>query len=764
MTYLIVAHIVAALVAIPVARRFGTKAFLVAAIVPAVTALWSITLLLRPVSARLPVEVISWIPALNVDFSLQAGGLSALMALLIGGIGVLVFIYSYRYFSPDGPEVVRLCPLLLAFSGSMLGLVLADGFFTLFLFWEATSVTSFFLIGTDFKQAVARAAATQALLITGLGGIAMLVGFTIFGASTGVWHLSALETYSSDAVTGLPAVALVLIAVGCMAKSAQVPFGSWLPAAMVAPTPVSAFLHSATMVKAGVYLIARLSPVLGGGIWRTVVLVSAGLTVVLAGWRALRQDDLKLLLAHSTVAQLGLLCFLFALPDKRAWAAGAVLLLAHALSKAGLFMGVGIIDHSVHTRDISRLDYLASKMRWVAVVMFAGFVCMAGIPPSLAFTGKEKGLEALLEMPSPMLYAFAAVVLFATMLTAAYSTYALKGAFFSPAKGEVAVLDKRPSAATLMPAAILTISGIAMAVLTKVPEILLGPAVESATGKVDFNIDVWPHAGSVLAISLSALAFGVGFGYSDRLRHLAFKAALPFPLGQRAYEAVNVGVIRFADRLAGTVQSGSLPLYVVTITISGMGLIVWHVAAIDIDPAALPLARSAVELLLVVACGVLAVAMALQESRVVAVVILGGVGYGVAALFVVLGAPDLALTQVVVETLAVVVFLLVIKEQPARFGRTRPLGSEFVKISAAVFAGAAVFAVLVGSENYRADRFVSAEILELSVPNAGARNAVNAILVDFRALDTVGEILVLAIAAIGAATLAGLELRRRGRA
>lgn len=764
MTYLVVAHFAAALMAVPVTKRLGAKAFLFAAAVPAATAVWSITVLLRPAGTGPPVEVHSWISALSADFSFRAGGLSSLMALLIGGIGALVFVYSYRYFNPADPEIVRVCPLLLAFAGSMLGLVLADGFFTLFLFWEATSVTSFFLIGTEFKQAAARAAATQALLITGLGGIAMLVGFTIFGASTGIWHLSGLAGYGSEAVAGLPAVALVLIATGSLAKSAQLPFGSWLPAAMAAPTPVSAFLHSATMVKAGVYLIARLSSVLGGGAWRVVVITSTGMTMVLAGWRALRQDDLKLLLAHSTVAQLGLLCFLFAMPDKRAWTAGVVLLLAHALSKAGLFMGVGIIDHSVHTRDISRLDHLASEMRGVAVVMFAGFACMAGIPLTLAFAGKEKGLEALMEMSSPGFFAAAAAVVLAMVLTAAYSTYALKGAFFSPAKGEAAVLDKRPSAAFLMPAAVLTFAGIAMALFTKLPEILLDQAVEGMTDETGFAIPVLPHLGSVLVISLLALACGVGFGYSDRLRHFASKAALPFALGQRAYEAVNVGVIRLADRLAGIVQSGSLPLYVATITIAGMGLIAWHVASIEIDLAALPLAGSAIELLLVVACGVLAVAMALQRSRVVAVLILGGVGYGLAGLFVVLGAPDLALTQAVIETLAVVVFLLVIKEQPAKFGRTRPLGSAVVKIAAAVFAGLVVFALLAGSESYRADRFVSTEIMELSVTDAGAENAVNAILVDFRALDTMGEILVLAIAVIGAATLAGIELRRRGRA
>lgn len=764
MTYLVVAHFAAALVAIPVAKRLGAKAFLFAAAVPTATAIWSFTVLARPAATGPPAEVHAWITALNMDLSFRGGGLSALMALQIGGIGALVFVYSYRYFDSGAPEVVRVCSLLLAFAGSMLGLVLADGFFTLFLFWEATSVTSFFLIGTEFRQAAARAAATQALLITGLGGIAMLVGFTIFGATTGIWHLSGLADSGSQAVAGLPAVALVLIAAGCLAKSAQLPFGSWLPAAMAAPTPVSAFLHSATMVKAGVYLIARLSPVLGGGVWRAMVIGSAGLTMVLAGWRALRQDDLKLLLAHSTVAQLGLLCFLFAMPDRRAWTAGVVLLMAHALSKAGLFMGVGIIDHSMHTRDISRLDHLGAKLRGVAVVMFAGFACMAGVPLTLAFAGKEKGLEALTEMSASGFNAAAAVVLVATVLTAAYSTYALKGAFFSPAKGEAAVLDQRPRAAFVMPAAVLTFAGVAMALLTKLPEMLLAPVVESATGETGFGIPVLPHVGSVFVVSVLALAFGVGFGYLDRLRHIASKAALQFPLGQRVYEAINVGVIRLADRLAGIVQSGSLPLYVATITIAGMGLVAWHVASIDIDPGALPLAGSPIELFLVVTCGILAVAMAFQRSRVVAVLILGGVGYGLAGLFVVLGAPDLALTQVMIETLAVVVFLLVIKEQPAKFGRTRPSGSEVVKIAASAFAGVVVFALLAGSESYRADHFVSAEIMELSVTEAGAQNAVNAILVDFRALDTMGEILVLAIAVIGAATLAGVELARRRRA
>lgn len=762
--WLVISHFIAAVLAVPLARKVGRSAFLLLAGVPAVTAIWGVTALLRSPGDAPMRESHQWISSLEVDLSFEASGLSILMAVLIGGIGAMIFVYSYRYFDSGNPALARICSLLLAFAGAMLGLVLADGFFTLLLFWEATSVTSFFLIGIDYGQASARAAARQALLMTALGGIALLVGLVLLGTSTGAWHLSTLVDRGVADGAGLPGVALALVAVGCLSKSAQAPFGSWLPAAMAAPTPISAYLHSATMVKAGVYLIARLSPILGLGWWRWIIVFSATASMILAGWRAMRQDDLKLLLAHSTIAQLGLLCFLFVVPVPSAQTAALIILVAHALTKAGLFMGVGIIDHAAHTREISRLDHLARNARSIALIMCMGLACMIGLPFTLAFAGKEKAIEALLHSPSRYSLAGVAALLTASALTAAYSTYALKGALFSSARGTPARLVKYRAASLTTPAMILTGVGIIFAIVTYVPNRFLSAAVLYAGEAVPVKVPLLPPVGIVLTLSLSALMVGSALGWVDSARRIAQRISLPFAAGQRAYESINVGLIRFADRLAGIFQSGSLPAYVATIVAAGMGLLVWHLLMSDLDMGAPELTASAVELMLVIACGILAMVIAMQRSRVVAILLLGGIGYGLGALFIVLGAPDLALTQVVVETLAVVVFLAVIRDQPATFGGYRFVSTEIPKIGIAVLGGMAVFLLLLISDGYKAAGHVSAEIAERSISEAGARNVVNAILVDFRALDTVGEIVVLAIAVIGAATLAGIGVLRRKRA
>ncbi len=361
MVALLALHLAVGLAVVAAGSRLGRRAVVPAVVAPAAALAWLVAHAGPVLGGEQIVESLAWVPALDVDLDLRLDGFAALFVLLVAGIGVLVLAYAGRYLDPDDPGAGRLVGLLVLFAGSMLGLVLADNLIVLFGFWELTSLTSFLLIGNDHTSAPARAAALQALLVTGAGGLALLAGVVLVGQAAGTYSLAAVvaDPPAGAAVT----VGLVLVLAGAFTKSAQYPFQSWLPAAMVAPTPVSAYLHSATMVTAGVYLVGRLSPAFAGvDGWRPLV-VTVGLVSMLAGGlRALRQHDLKLLLAHGTVSQLGFMIVLLGLGTPAALVAGCALILAHGVFKAALFMVVGIVDHQAGTRDVRRLGPLGPRL------------------------------------------------------------------------------------------------------------------------------------------------------------------------------------------------------------------------------------------------------------------------------------------------------------------------------------------------------------------------------------------------------------------
>ncbi|HMO86146.1 MAG TPA: proton-conducting transporter membrane subunit, partial [Lacipirellulaceae bacterium] len=352
---------------------------------------------------------IPWAPSLGLQFSLLCDGLSALMALLISGVGALVLIYAGGYFH-GRREAVRLYVLLLAFMASMLGVVLADNVLTLFVFWELTSFTSYLLIGFDHERPAARAAALQALLVTGGGGLALLAGLLLLGrvgADNGLSLVDSLQLSSllplGEAAAAHPLYApiLILVCLGAFTKSAQVPFHFWLPGAMAAPTPVSAYLHSATMVKAGVYLLARLSPLLGGTeLWTGLVGAVGGATMLTGAVLALRETDLKLVLAYTTVSALGALTLLVGLDTPHCAVAAAAYLAAHGMYKGALFLVAGAVDHSVHTRDVTQLSGLARAMPLTAVAAGLAALSMAGLPPLFGFVAKELLYDAALHGPA----------------------------------------------------------------------------------------------------------------------------------------------------------------------------------------------------------------------------------------------------------------------------------------------------------------------------------------------------------------------------
>ena len=400
--------------------RLGRRSTAVAAVGPAAVLVWLAVVAGGVLDGRPRTEGVAWVPALGLDLDLRLDGYAALFVLLIAGIGVAIFAYSARYLPRRGEGSARLVGLLVLFAGSMLGLVLADDMIVLFGFWELTSITSFLLIGHDHESPRARAAALQALLVTGAGGLALLAGVVLIGQEAGTYRLSAVlaDPPSGPAVTA----GLVLVLVGAFSKSAQYPFHSWLPAAMVAPTPVSAYLHSATMVTAGVYLIGRLAPAFAGvGLWRPLVVTVGLVTMVAGGLRALRRHDLKLLLAHGTVSQLGLMVLLLGLGTPDALVAGCALVLAHGLFKAALFMVVGIVEHEAGTRDLRRLGRWGRDWRPAGVVMLVSAASMAGVPLTFGFVAKEEDLAALAGGRFTLAGLVAAVVVAASMVTAAYS-------------------------------------------------------------------------------------------------------------------------------------------------------------------------------------------------------------------------------------------------------------------------------------------------------------------------------------------------------
>lgn len=380
MTALIVCHFFLAACAAPLVRRLGSRAFVVLALPPAAATVWAATEWNTAASGGSVTWSWRWMPAYDVFVELRLDALAELMVLLAAGIGALVLLYCASYFSDDAPGLAGFAGNLLAFAGAMLGLVLADDLITLYLFWELTTVFSYLLIGYSSEQKHSRRSALQALTVTTLGGLAMLVGFLILGQAAGTYRISAIVA-DPPATSLAISVAVVLILCGALSKSAIWPFSLWLPNAMAAPTPVSAYLHAAAMVKAGVYLVARLAPGFADvPVWRPVVLVLGGATMLLGGWRALRLNDLKLVLAYGTVSQLGFLTLLAGIGNRDAALAAAVMILSHALFKAPLFLVTGIVDHAAGTRDLRRLSGVGRALPYVCVVAVLAAASMAALP------------------------------------------------------------------------------------------------------------------------------------------------------------------------------------------------------------------------------------------------------------------------------------------------------------------------------------------------------------------------------------------------
>lgn len=715
----------------------------------------------------------SWIPAIGLEFAFRLDGLALLFAILILGIGLLVIIYA-RYYLYAKDSMGRFFAYLLTFMGSMLGIVLSENILLMVVFWEMTSLSSFLLISYWQHHADAREGSMMALVITGGGGLALLAGVLMLGNIVGSYNLSdvlaAGELVRSHELY-LPI--LILILLGAFTKSAQFPFHFWLPHAMAAPTPVSAYLHSATMVKAGIFLLARFFPVLSGTPEWSWIVGGAGLTTLLLGaYMALFQHDLKGLLAYSTISHLGLITLLFGFGTRMAAVAAVFHIINHATFKASLFMVAGIIDHETGTRDMRRINGLLKYLPHTAVLAMIAAAAMAGVPLLNGFLSKEMFFDqALLAAAdaSPLMWTVPFLVTVAAVFAVAYSLRFIHDVFFNGEPIDLPKTPDEPPRFMKIPIDLLVITCLAVGIF---PEFTIAPILQVAvaatlqTSPPQYNLAIWHGFNLPLMMSVVALALGVVvymfrkrlFAWNDhRLDHLDARIIFNFVL--QRIEQLSIVVTRAFDK--GSLQHalawiiGSAFIAGLSGFISVSAPLLGHRELLAVDGVSLLAA-----FILIIAS---IMTVVLHRQRLLAVVMIGVVGLFSSLVFVKFSAPDLALTQLSVEIVTIVLLLLALYYLP----QTTPAENDHLRISRDIVisvlsgAGVMILAMAVLTRDYMP---ISEFFLANSVPGGGGTNVVNVILVDFRGTDTLGEIVVLALAGLGIfALLQGLKLDAPGQ-
>jgi multicomponent K+:H+ antiporter subunit A len=710
----------------------------------------------------------AWVQQLGLEFTLRMDGLAWVLALLIAGIGLLVVLYARYYMSPADP-VSRFFAFLLAFMGAMLGIVLSGNLIQLVFFWELTSVFSFLLIGYWYQTAQARDAARVALIITSAGGLCLFAGVLILGHIVGSYDLDRVLA-SGAAIRSHPLYvpALVLIVIGALTKSAQFPFHFWLPHAMAAPTPVSAYLHSATMVKAGVFLLVRLWPALGGTNEWLWLVGSAGLiTFILGAFFAVFQQDLKGLLAFSTVSHLGLITLLTGLDSPLGQIAAIFHIMNHATFKASLFMAAGIIDHETGTRDIRHLSGLWRYMPITATLAMVAAAAMAGVPLLNGFLSKEMFFAETIEVHDNSFIdqALPYIVTVASMFTVAYSLRFILDVFFGPAPERLPRTPGEPPFLMRLPAELLVLACLVVGIL---PTVTIGPLLATAARAVlgpvipPYSLRIWHGFTPELLMSFVAIAGGVATYVLLRsyLRVSEGPPLLRHIQGQRIFERVLVTVSwRFARWLESVLGTRRLQPQLRILICAALVVGLSPVYARGVGPEGS--ARTAFDVVFAIiwALGIafaLAAAYQAKFHRLAALVLVGGAGLVTCVSFVWLSAPDLALTQLVVEIVTTVLLLLGLRWLPKRVQEFGP-ASRTVNIirwhrvrdlAIAVGAGACLAALAYAVMTRAPPESVASFFIENAYTKGGGTNIVNVILVDFRAFDTLGEITVLGIVAL----------------
>lgn len=745
-------------VAVPFAffvARYSRSALL--ALVPAILFLGFASQGMEVIHQGEIAQKISWIPSLGISLSLRLDGLALIFALLITGIGAAVFLYASSYLHRNW-QTPRFYVTLTLFMSSMLGAVLADDLFALIVFWELTSLASFMLIGYEPSLAQSRRSAQQGLLITVAGGLAMMAGIILLGTYSGTYVFSDIlgNKTSSDFAQPLGTWILFLIAIGAFSKSAQFPLHSWLANAMVAPTPVSAYLHSATMVKLGVYLLARLSPVLSENALWTPMLVSVGTVTMLAGLvLALRETDLKRILAYSTIVSLGTLITMLGLNHPIAVTATVVFLVVHALYKACLFMVAGIIDQKTGTRDSSILGGLAKNMPITAAVACLAAFSMAGLPPLLGFIGKELLYEATLSASTPFATLLILVLANATMFVIA--AIIVLRCFFGKVMQDTVALNVKPHdphVAMWIGPLVLAILGLVLALIPQKFQTLLSLAASSIAGRAhEVELSLWHGLTPMLGLSLLTFVVGIGLylAWTPIRRRLSSYRSLDVWGPDSLYDRIINGLALFSGWQTRNIQTGSLRHY--------MAMSVGFVAFLTLfslwlnDGLVAPsfgfndLGRELILPVLLIGASLMVVS---AKNFVQGIVSAGAVGFILAVVFLFGGAPDLAFTQFSIEALSVVILLAVIGHMPFQKDDPREKKQKVRDAVIAFFFGIMFIAMLFSVLDQPFNEALSDFFREASYPLAHGRNLVNVIIVDFRALDTLGEIAVLAIAALAA--------------
>lgn len=766
-------------------RLFGRRLGRVLAIFPAVL----FTLLLTQIPSIADGEIIQaairWIQIpwhdgfLDIAFSFSLDGLSFLFALIITGVGTLVLMYAASYLNPS-EDHAKFFAYLMLFIGAMLGVVTANNIVLLYLFWEMTSFTSFLLIGFWSHRDESRYGALKALLVTGAGGLALLAGSVLMLVLTDAVDLSVILANSGMIQENpLYPVVVVLILLGAFTKSAQVPFHLWLPNAMEAPTPVSAYLHSAAMVKAGIYLVARMSGILGDTVLWTLLVGTVGIiSLVLGSYLALRQTDMKGILAYSTISQLGLIITLFGWGTPLAVTAGLFHTINHSIFKAALFMMVGIVDHQTHTRDIRFLHGLRRLMPITATIALIASLALAGIPPLNGFMSKEMFFTASLETQSilsaapglakVLSYVFPTLAVLGSILTLVYSLVISYGVFFRNdpnRKLEVGARPHDPPKGLWLPPALLVTLAVAFGIA---PGLVDRSVVAGASAVVlgepsNVPLALWHGVNLPLLMSIGVIALGVLiYSQVDKVRGLVNR--LPNkPNVNALYDWAVDALVRFGEFIESRLMTGFSRDYFAYIL--GFFLTVFGLTLLNIG--AFPMRTDVTindgldwaELLFGLIVAVAAVSVPFFRSRAASILALGAVGTGLIMLWTLFRAPDLSLTMLVVELVSLLLFLLVFAYLPKL---RREVFPRFSRSMNWIFAGASgliVTLLMLGVRGIRTTSPVADWYLAHSLEAAHGRNVVNVILVDFRGFDTLFEITVLALAGIGVYILSNLRYR-----
>lgn len=706
----------------------------------------------------------AWLPTLGIHISFMFDGLSVLFALVITGIGFFVTLYAVDYLHGH-PQSGRFFFFLHAFMLSMLGLVLADNAMTLFVFWEMTTLFSYLLIGFDHETEASRKSARQALLVTGAGGLALLVGFLLLEMVTGTYEISQMIRMAPDVKAhAWYAAILVLILIGAFTKSAQFPFHFWLPGAMAAPAPVSAFLHSATMVKGGIYLLARLHPLLGGStMWEFSLIIFGAITATLGAFTSMGQKDLKKILAYTTIASLGIMTMLLGGDSLPSLVAVMTFLLVHAIYKSALFMTTGIIDHQTGTRRIDRLGGLARFMPFTLFAVGTASLSMAGFPLFFGFIGKEimyKGTLSETMMPGT---ATAAAVLTNGLMTAVAGILLIRPFL----KGTPSYPEPVREAPLRMWIGPLFLGGLGIffgIVPGLVGTWLINPAVHALqmSGQ-KIHLALFHGINKPLLLSVLTLSTGTIF-YLTREKvnriGISVSAALPVRTAQ-IYDAVLQGISVVARLQTQILQNGSLHRYFFTVAavftvVTGTTYIL-HADALPEIKWIMPDLKQWLLLFLILLS---VVSVVVVRSVLPAICALGVTGAGIAMIFLSFGAPDLALTQLLVETLTVIIVSVILLRLPAlSSGEKEPFLKKGIDGLLSASMGLLITLLLLAVAAEPPDRFMTEFFEKNSYLAAHGRNIVNVILVDFRSFDTLGEIIVVATAGLAGFSL--IQKRRR---